>query len=121
MGHDAFTVIGKSITSFKPHLLWVALDLCIPPLALLGIAWGGLIVLAVIVAALGGSTFPLSLLVFGAVLMALSLAGGWFVHCRDQVPAKAILALPWFLVRKIGIYASLILKKEKVWLRTERD
>jgi len=57
----------------------------------------------------------------GAVLMGASLVLGWLVHCRDKVPAKAILAMPWFLVRKVAIYASLLLKREKVWLRTERD
>lgn len=118
---NAPRIVAKSFTSFKPSLLWVALDLCIPPLALLGIAWAAVTALAVIVAWLGGSLFPLSLMGFGAVLTGLSLVFGWLIHCRDKVPAKAILAMPWFLVRKLAIYGSLLFKREKVWLRTERD
>jgi len=102
-------------------LLWAAFDLCIPPLALLGIAWAILALPAVAMAFLGGSALPATILGAGAVLMGGSLVLGWLVHCRDKVPAKAILAMPWFLVRKVVIYASLLLKREKVWLRTERD
>ena len=111
----------RSITSFKPGLLWAAFDLCIPPLALLGIVWAILTLPAIAMAFFGGSTLPAIILGVGAVLMGCSLVLGWLVHCRDKVPAKAILAMPWFLVRKVVIYASLLLKREKVWLRTERD
>ena len=111
----------RSITSFKPGLLWAAFDLCIPPLALLGIVWAILTLPAIGMAFFGGSTLPAIILGVGAVLMGCSLVLGWLVHCRDKVPAKAILAMPWFLVRKVVIYASLLLKREKVWLRTERD
>ena len=111
----------RSITSFKPGLLWAAFDLCIPPLALLEIAWAISTLPAVVLALLGGTALPAIVLGVGAILMGSSLVLGWLVHCRDKVPAKAILAMPWFLVRKVAIYASLLLKREKVWLRTERD
>lgn len=118
---NAPKMVLRSITSFRPGLLWAAFDLCIPPLALLGIAWGAVTLLAIVVALLEGSLLPLILLIAGAVMMGCGLVFGWLVHCRDQVPAGAILAIPWFLVRKVGIYASLLLKREKVWLRTDRD
>ena len=118
---NAPKMILRSITAFQPKLLWAAFDLCIPPLALLGMIWAGLAVLAILMAWFDGGYLPAILLGGGAVLMGSSLVLGWLVHCRDKVPAKAILAMPWFLVRKVAIYASLLLKREKVWLRTERD
>lgn len=111
----------RSILKFRPGLLWAAFDLCIPPLALLGLAWAIVTMLAFVLAWLGGSTLPALMLMAGAVFMGLGLLFGWLVHCRDQVPVSAILAIPWFLVRKIGIYTSLLVKREKVWLRTDRD
>ena len=111
----------RSITHFRPGLLWAAFDLCIAPVALLGIVWAILAAMALLVVLLGGSSVPLILSGVGAVAMGLSLVLGWFIHCRDKVPAKAILAIPWFLIRKVGIYASLLFKREIVWLRTERD
>ena len=111
----------RSITQFRPGLFWATLDLCIPPLALLGMAWMLMTVIAVALACFGGSFFPLQLLGCGAVLMGASLFLGWLFHCRDKVPMEAIFAMPWFLLRKIVIYLSLLVKREKVWLRTERD
>jgi len=118
---NAPKMVLRSITSFRPGLLWAAFDLCIPPLALLGFAWAVLTFFAFVLALLGGSSLPAILLVAGAVMMGCGLALGWLVHCRDQVPVSAILAIPWFLVRKVGIYTSLLAKREKVWLRTDRD
>ena len=111
----------RSITSFRPGLFWAAFDLCIPPLALLGIAWAAMTAIAIIAAWFGASYLPAILLGSGAILMGCSLVFGWLIHCRDKVPAQAILAMPWFLVRKVAIYVSLLLKREKVWLRTDRD
>ena len=112
----------RSVTAFRPGLLWAAFDLCIAPLALLGLMWGVLMMATVGFAwLLGGSWLPAILLFAGAFLMGCGLVLGWLVHCRDQVPFSAIAAIPWFLIRKIGVYLSLVKKKEKVWLRTERD
>ena len=111
----------RSITSLRPSLLWAAFDLCIPPLALLGMAWAALFAAACVLAAFNGSQLPLIMLSIGAVLVAASLVLGWLIHCRKQVPLQAILSMPWFLVRKVRIYLSLLFEREKVWLKTERD
>ena len=111
----------RSITSFRPSLLWAAFDLCIPPLALLGMAWAALFAAACALVFFGGSSLPLAMLSVGAVLVGASLVLGWFIHCRQRVPLQAILAMPWFLIRKVRIYLSLIFEREKVWLKTERD
>lgn len=111
----------RSITSLRPSLMWVAIDLCIPPLALLGMAWAIVFAAASALAFFNGSALPLMLLFGGAVCVGASLILGWFVHCRERVPLQAILAMPWFLLRKVGIYLSLLLEREKVWLKTERD
>lgn len=112
----------RSIVKFRPSLLWAALDLCIPPLALLGMAWAALFALSLLNWALfAGSLIPVLMLSVGAVLVGASLVLGWLFHCRTKVPFQAIVAIPWFLVRKVRIYLSLIFKREKVWLKTERD
>lgn len=118
---NAPKMISRSISTFRPQLLWAAFDLCIPPLALLGMAWGLMTVAAAVLAQMGGSPIPVQLLVVGALLTGISLFLGWLFHCRSQVPMLALFAIPWFLLRKIAIYISLLVKREKVWLRTERD
>jgi cellulose synthase/poly-beta-1,6-N-acetylglucosamine synthase-like glycosyltransferase len=111
----------KSITNGQPSLLWSALDLCIAPLALLGLVWFITFCFAVVTVFLGGSWLPLAMLSIGAVAMGACIVLGWFVHCRKEVGIKSLLSIPWFVLRKVTIYASLLFKREKVWLRTERD
>lgn len=118
---NAPKMVWRSIAKFQPSLLWAAFDLCIPPLALLGMAWMAVLVAAVLSAVLGGSTLPLTLLLIGGVPVGASLLLGWFFHCREKVPVQAVMALPWFLVRKVGIYFSLLRKREHVWLKTDRE
>ena len=76
---------------------------------------------ASILAAAGGSWLPLGLLSTGAVLMGASVVLGWFVHCREEIGLQSLAAIPWFVVRKIGIYVSLIFNRQREWIKTERD
>ena len=119
---NAPKMILRSITKFRPSLFWAALDLCIPPLALLGMAWMALLVLtAISIAFFNGTWLPFTLLMISGGAVGMSLLLGWYFHCRERVPVQAILALPWFLLRKVGIYLSLLKKRERVWLKTDRD
>ena len=105
----------------RPSLLWSVLDLCIPPLALLGLLWFVAFGFSLLMAWVGGSWLPLSMLSCGAILLGVSVIFGWFVHCRKEIGIKSLLSIPWFVFRKVAIYASLLFNREKVWLRTERD
>ena len=119
---NAPKMVLRSVTKLRPSLLWAAFDLCIQPLALLGMAWMALTLVAVFFTGVfGGSIIPLALLVVGGMAVGASLLAGWYFHCRHRVPVKAILALPWFLLRKVGVYLSLLKQREQVWLKTDRD
>lgn len=121
MFRNAPKLLYQSITKFSPALLWSALDLLIPPLALLGMLWFVLFFVSGISVVAGGSSLPLYMLSIGAVLIGASILLGWFVHCRKDVELKSLAAIPWFIVRKVSIYASLLFKREKQWLKTDRD
>ena len=111
----------KAVTRGKPSLFWSALDLCIPPLALLGLLWFVMLCVVMVSVWAGGSLLPLHLLLSGAVLMGASIVLGWFIHCRNEVGLKSLASIPWFVIRKVTIYLSLIFNREKEWVRTERD
>lgn len=118
---NAPRMIFKAIIHCRPALLWSALDLCIPPLALLGLIWFLAFCMAAVAVLTGTSSLPLYLLLTGAVLMGSSIVLGWFIHCRKEVGLKSLLLIPWFVIRKLTIYCSLLFKREHVWVRTERD
>lgn len=124
-----------SLVSSVPPLLWrslrrrngaglaLALDLCIPPLALLALlvivscafgAWmagsgwqGG--VLAAAAAALSLAGFAL------AVLLAWSSAGRRWVRLSELATA------PLYVLKKIPLYAGFVFRRQKEWVRTTRE
>ena len=102
------------------RLLGLALDLAVPPLALLA---GGLIaacVASAVALTAGASTWPLqastiALLGFGtAVLLA------WVRHGRDLVTLTELLSVPWYILAKIPIYLGFVIRRQKEWVRTDR-
>lgn len=101
--------------------LWAAIDFLVPPLALLGILWCVATIVATASAVAAGAWSPLLLQVLGGLLMAISVFSGWVAFCRRSISLQALLSAPWYVVRKLPIYAALFWNRQKVWLRTQRD
>jgi cellulose synthase/poly-beta-1,6-N-acetylglucosamine synthase-like glycosyltransferase len=104
-------------------LLGLALDLLVPPLALLAMI--ELTLLAVAGAAAGlrlASALP-ALLAFASVAFMLVAAGlAWLGFGRETLSLGAALRIPFYVLWKTGLYVSLLVKgKQKTWERTERD
>jgi hypothetical protein len=102
-------------------LLGVGFDLSIPPLTFLVALWLGAAILAVVAWGLGASWAPAALLAGGGAAMAASLALGWVVFCRRQIPTRAFAAVPVYMVRKLPIYGRLLFHRQHAWVRTERN
>lgn len=103
-------------------LLVMALDLAVPPVALLTL----LFVLALVVtglAALSGISafaFHVSAAAFLAFVVAILLA--WWSYGRTVLPTKALLSLPAYLWEKCRLYARLLSgRRPTQWTRTDRS
>jgi hypothetical protein len=105
----------------RPWLLGMALDLAVPPLALLCLLW-------ILVA--GGAAFvalrighPLTAFISGGsgglLLLAVFLA--WARHGRRHVPGHVLLFAPVYVLWKIPVYAGFLFRRQKEWVRTERN
>lgn len=105
----------------RAALLAMALDLCIPPMTLLAGIWASLALSCLASWLLGGSWLPAAVLAGGGAAMLLSLATAWAVFCRRQVPLKAFVGVPLYMLRKIPIYARFLFRRQNAWVRTERD
>jgi cellulose synthase/poly-beta-1,6-N-acetylglucosamine synthase-like glycosyltransferase len=103
-------------------LLLLGLDLAIPPLSLLVMTTGLLVALAIVFAAVGvASWWPASVLGIGAGLLASSVIAGWARHCRRQVPWQALVTAPFYAAWKAPIYLAFLGRRQREWVRTERD
>ena len=104
-------------------LLGLALDLLVPPLTLLAMAQVVLFAIAGAAAVAGlASVVPwlIATLAGGCVLLATVLA--WLVYGRQTLSLGTTLQIPFYVLWKAGLYATLLLTgKQKTWERTERN
>lgn len=121
------------MVSVAPKLLWrglrsanlglfaLAADLCIPPLALLTL-------LTLTVAALS-SLAGWFLHWTAPAVMAWALCAGlwlaiftaWFRHGRDLLTFRELAGVPIYILWKVPIYLSFLLRRERNWVRSARE
>lgn len=102
-------------------LFVLALDLLVPPLSLLVMLW----LLALVIAGgalwLGFSALPLIILGITGSLIAIAILAAWAKYCRHDLPAQTLLSIPLYIAWKIPLYFAFLFKRQKTWVRTERD
>jgi hypothetical protein len=99
----------------------LALDLLIPPLSLLVMLWTLVMGVALSAYLMGFSALPATILGVGGGLIVLSVLSAWAKFCRSDLPITMLLAIPLYVLWKIPLYFSFLLKPQKMWVRTERD
>ena len=114
-------MLREAIQRRRLDLLSIALDLSVPPLALLV----SLLVLGCTVTGLallvGASIVPFAIVASCLVLVGTLVILSWLRFGRAMLPAKYVLAIPLYVLWKIPVYASYIFRGgEKKWERTER-
>jgi cellulose synthase/poly-beta-1,6-N-acetylglucosamine synthase-like glycosyltransferase len=114
-------LVWRGLTTARPALVAMALDLGVPPLAFLVLMLSGCLVAATGIAALGGPWVAACIagialaLLFGAVLLSWSRFG------RQIITLHELLSVPAYVLAKLPIYARLLWKRQVAWIRTERD
>ncbi len=116
-------MLGLALARRDRRLLGMALDLAVPPLALLagllGLDWG----LALGGRLLGGAgtgTLALGLATLALVAFVCAVLLAWAVRGRDLVRLGELLAVPWYIVAKLPMYVRFIVRRQKAWVRTDR-
>ena len=109
-------LLKVAITSRNPQLLAMALDLCVPPLALLTLMVGGLLAAS---AAIGMVPLVLSMVAFAM----LGLAGllSWWRFGRQTISFRQLSSLPWYVLAKVPLYFFFLVKRQTSWVRSKRD
>ncbi|MEJ5990289.1 glycosyltransferase family 2 protein [Ramlibacter sp. PS3R-8] len=123
-----------SLVTAVPPLLWralrtrngaafaLAVDLCIPPLALLALL---VLVACGFGAWLAGAGWQgnlaaaLSALAFLAFAVSVLLA--WYSVGRRWVRLSELATAPMYVLKKIPLYAGFVFKRQKEWVRTSRQ
>ncbi|MEQ1484719.1 glycosyltransferase family 2 protein [Methyloglobulus sp.] len=103
------------------RLFALALDIGVPPLSLLVlIALSGLFALSVLLLVTETAT-AFFILVLSFSYFAAMLASVWWRYGQDYLSAKELSGIPLYVISKLSIYIAFIFKRQKEWIRTDRD
>ena len=102
------------------RLLGMALDLAVPPLALLAglLAAAGLFGLAGWL--FGGTAVVLFLASALVATFFIAVLFAWGAQGRDLVRLGELLAVPWYIAAKLPMYLRFIVRRQRDWVRTDR-
>lgn len=114
--------MAQAVRRFDPRGIAAALDLCVPPLALLGLVNIGLLLLTAGLTALTGAAWwPVGTFVLVLAAMAAAVLAAWAREGRAFLPARALIRLPLYMLWKVPLYLGLTRRgTPSEWLRTGR-
>ncbi|MBD2329068.1 glycosyltransferase family 2 protein [Alkalinema sp. FACHB-956] len=118
---QVWVLLKAALRQRRLEIAAIALDLSIPPLALLVMVWAGLLILSVLTGLLGNFWLPTVVLGTGGGLLMASILVAWYRFCRDMVSFRQLLAVPLYLVWKIPLYLQFLIRPQSEWIRTQRD
>ena len=104
----------------RPDMALLALDLIVPPLALLVIVTGLSWSLAGILALAGGGMWPVAILSLAFAALTLAVVLAWAAEGRKLLPLTSLLQAPLYVVWKLPIYVRFLTDRQKLWVRTGR-
>ena len=123
------------LLSLGPRVLWqglkrrhlptvaMALDMLVPPVALLGmlqaVLW--LAALGLVLAAGSAYAAPWVAATVLVGLFTVALWRAWWGWGRDLVSAREWLQVPFYLLAKVPLYVGFIFRRQKAWVRTDRQ
>lgn len=120
-GWRAAPGLWRAALTGRPRLLLLALDLMVPPLALLATLVVAAIGLSVLTALIGGSPVPLlAALTLGTMLSGAVLLG-WLAVGRQHLSRSTLVGIPAYILWKLPIYLRLAGRRQRLWVRTDRD
>lgn len=116
-------LLRESVRQRRPELAVLALDLMVPPLALLATALGGTALSSGVVGlVLQRPLLTLLPALTGLGMVGSATVGAWARFARDAVPFHVLVMTPAYVAWKIPMYVALAVRgKQKSWVRTERE
>lgn len=114
-------LVGRGLLRGRPALVGLGLDLMVPPLSLLVLLVGSLVLSTGLSFAVGGALLPWIVAMADLAAVGFGVLLGWLRHGRSLVPARYLLAVPLYLAWKVPLYLGLAVgRRQKTWERTER-
>jgi len=119
---ESFGLLGTAIKTKNFSLLAMAFDLMVPPLALLAI----ILLVSLAITALASvfnniSGMPFLIMVIACGLFGLSVLLAWQGFARHVLSIKDLVNIPFYIFSKVPMYVQFWTRRQKDWVRTDRD
>ncbi|WP_413165469.1 glycosyltransferase family 2 protein [Capilliphycus salinus ALCB114379] len=114
-------LLKASLNQRRLDLFVMALDLFVPPLSLLVMLWLAATIIATVAGIIGLSWQPALLSAIAGGLMLIAILAAWGKYGRERISLLTLLSVPLYILWKIPLYFGFLVKREKEWVRTERD
>jgi len=101
-------------------LLFMALDLSVPPLSLLGLCLIVMLCITTLFAFFTAHIIPLVVMLSLSGLFAASVFVAWYGFGREILAFKTLCGVPFYILRKIPLYLAFLIKRQQDWVKTER-
>lgn len=118
--HRAPRLFMAGVRQRRSILIGAAMDLAVPPLSLLCVAWSGVFLAALVAWACGARAAPALVSIGSGLLLMASVLIAHFRFNRETSLWALITAVPRYVCGKLPIYFSFLLKRQTVWVRTDR-
>jgi glycosyltransferase involved in cell wall biosynthesis len=119
--NEAPLLLLEALKTRDLNLLAVALDLCVPPLALLVLAVSALWTVSALDYFLARAVFPLAAATIAAMQIAASVVLSWAVYGRQIISWSDLLLGFIYPLRKIPVYFGFVFARQMEWVRSKRD
>lgn len=99
----------------------LALDLVVPPLALLLSLTAGTCAVTLIWSGSGHSAVPMIVALAGFLALFTSVSIAWHGWGREVLSVGSLVYIPLYVLGKLPMYAKFFTRRQKSWVRTRRD
>jgi cellulose synthase/poly-beta-1,6-N-acetylglucosamine synthase-like glycosyltransferase len=114
-------VLAKSLYTMDLQLCWLAMDLLVPPLSLLLCLVGLFLLVTIPVTLLGAGALPLCLGLCSLSLLLAAILCAWALWGRQLLALSDLFFLPAYVLAKLPIYGRYLVRRQREWVKTDRD
>lgn len=118
---DGPRLLAAALLKRNWPLLGMAVDLLVPPLALLSLLLMVVFALTWLMFGVGGTLLPALLATLALALLGAAILLAWACFARELIPFSVLLYAPFYAARKIPLYLGFLLKRQVDWVRSKRD
>jgi cellulose synthase/poly-beta-1,6-N-acetylglucosamine synthase-like glycosyltransferase len=118
---DAPRMFFQGLKQMDFSLMALALDLCVPPLALLVMLVAFFWLVAAIFFAATGYRAPLVIMSSASAIFGLAVLTAWASHGRRIISFSSLLSASVYPLWKIPMYVQFVFSRQSKWVRSKRD